>query len=333
MPLESQSFDPPEHDSGPQNSTACPNCRAVMPMGMRFCRACGFRLGEGVEEYTETVRFGAPGQPRPATASAHSQTTPFGASDWGAMSPAGASQVALGKKRKSKGPHWIVWVILAIIIASVAGGSFMRPLRFSGPASTIANAPQSKVGAQGFTSVDGGAMVDAVTPPGGPLDKAGLVGGDVITSFDGQPVNSEASLKRQIGATPIGKTVEIVYTRDGEVKKALLTTISEDEMDRLTDIAGNIPDGFFGIEDLDRVAVPNTNIYGVQLGSVSRNRPAYMSGLRQNDIIIEIEGIPIRTPEELGARIDRATPDSTVKVIVMRGNERIEIPVKVGIDD
>jgi S1-C subfamily serine protease len=304
---------------------------------MRFCRVCGFRLGEGVEEYTETVRFGAQQTGQAATATAaHSQTKPFGAGEWGAMSHAGASQVALGKKkRKSKGPHWIVWVILAVIIVSVAGGSFMKPfhINIGGQNGGISSAPKSKVGASGFTGVDGGAMLDSATPPDGPMDKAGLLGGDIITSFDGQAIKGDDELRKQIAATPVGKTVEVVYTRDGETKKAMLTTVSEDEMDRLTDVAEGRPNGFFGIEDYERVAVPNTNIYGARVGSVRRNRPAYTSGLRDGDIIIELGGIPIRTTDELVSRINRATPDSTVKVIVMRDSERLEIPIKVGIDD
>jgi membrane-associated protease RseP (regulator of RpoE activity) len=320
--------------SGSQNSTACPNCRAQMPFGMRFCRLCGFRLGEGVEEYTETVRFGG----QAATASgAQAQGAPFGVHDWGAMAPSHASQVALGrKKRKGKGPHWIVWVILSIVLASVAGGSFMFPFRVNiggGPGGAGSGPQQSKVGASGFSSVDGGVMIDSASPADGPVDKAGLIGGDVVTSFDGQPVKSDNDLRKQIGATPVGKPVEVLYTRDGEAKKTTLTTVSEDELERLTDIADGIPDGFLGIESFDRVPVPNTNFYGVLLKSIDKNGPAKISGLQEGDIIIEFNGTPIRTAEELGKRIDRATPYSTVKVIVMRGAERIEIPVKVGIDD
>ena len=37
--------------------TNCGNCNAPMPRELRFCRNCGFRLGEGLAEYTETVRF------------------------------------------------------------------------------------------------------------------------------------------------------------------------------------------------------------------------------------------------------------------------------------
>ncbi len=309
-----------------------------MPQGMRFCRLCGYRLGEGVEDYTETVRLGNQPQGRTATADGAAQAprSPFSERDWGAMSPVGASAVASGrKKRRSKGPHWVVWVILSIVIASVAGGSFIRPLRLNigGPNGiTATQESKSKVGVSGFSNDGGGAMVKSVTPPDGPMDKAGLIGGDVITSFDGKPVTSDSDIRKHIAATPVGKTVEIIYTRDGETKKTTMTTVSEDEMDRLTDIADNIPDGFLGIDDLERVAVPNTNLYGVRVGDVSDNRPAIMSGMQDGDIIIEFGGVPIRTPEELGARIDRSKPYSPVKTIIMRGTERMELEIKVGID-
>ena len=53
---------PEEKSSGmganPDNETVvCAQCGAPMPFGMRFCRSCGNRLGEGSAEYTETVRF------------------------------------------------------------------------------------------------------------------------------------------------------------------------------------------------------------------------------------------------------------------------------------
>lgn len=336
MPTDSQNTEQPSGNSGSQNSTTCPNCRALMPFGMRFCRLCGFRLGEGVEEYTETVRLGgkAPGQ---ATSAQGRYGEASGVHDWGAMAPSHESQVAIRKKkRRRRGPHWIVWVILSVVIASVTGGSFMLPFKINiGDRSRGAGSgpQQSNVGESGFSTADGGVMIDSASPPDGPIDKAGLVGGDIVTSFDGQPVKSDSDLRKQIGATPVGKTVEVIYTRDGESKKTTLTTVSEDELDRLTDIADSITDGFLGINNLQRVPVPGTNLYGVELGEVSRNRPAYISGLREGDIVIEFNGIPIRTRQELGARIDRATPDSIVPVVVMRGTERMEIKVTVGIDD
>src|ERR671932_1830982 len=73
-----------------QDVNTCANCGALMPSEMRFCRACGFRLGEGIEEYTETVRFNSAPRTAPAgksrTASAvPPKTSPTGFKDWGGM--------------------------------------------------------------------------------------------------------------------------------------------------------------------------------------------------------------------------------------------------------
>ncbi len=331
MSSDSQSIDEPTGTSNSQDNMPCPNCRAQMPKGMRFCRLCGFRLGEGVEEYTETVRFG------PQTVAAAQQ--PHGAQPWGTMSPAGAPQTALGKKkRKGKGPHWIVWVILGVIVASVAGGSFLRPfnVNIGGKSGAASSAPASKFGVNSFVSVDGGAMLDAITPPDGPADKAGLLGGDVIKSFDGQAVAGESEIKKILASTPIGKTVEVVYVRDGETKTTKMTTTSAEELDRLTEAFEDREGGKGFIAEgthLERIQVPGMNIYGVQLHDVRKNRPGYISGLRNEDIVIEFDGLPMRTRREFELRIERAKPDSTVKTIVIRNGERVELDIKIGVDD
>ena len=55
-----------------------------------------------------------------------------------------------------------------------------------------------------------------------------------------------------------------------------------------------------------------------------------MAGIKKGDIVIEFDGVPIRTPGELSARVKRAVPYNTIKVVVMRETEKIEIPVKMG---
>src|ERR687885_311130 len=57
-------------------TVVCPTCSAQMLRGMRFCRSCGFRLGEGLDEYVETMRLDGmpqmsatpPGAPKTARA-------------------------------------------------------------------------------------------------------------------------------------------------------------------------------------------------------------------------------------------------------------------------
>lgn len=345
--------------------TVCPNCRAEMPREMRFCRSCGFRLGEGLAEYTETVRFEkAPsGKPQSTTTSdargASTVASPKlnaagGINDWGALardvkgavkSAANHIEQQQQKQQPTKGKrhrsNWMGWIIAIIIISVLSSGSFRG---FSGlrdiirdsirGSSSRSSALRSWVGTSTLKNSDQGVSFDKVEPQGSPADKAGLVGGDVITSFDGQPVRKADDLRKLLAAMPIGKTVEVIYIRDGETKTTRLTTVSEDEIERLGDAADNRAQGYVGIgNSSEQVTIPGTKISGVQLNNIRRNNPAYIAGMRDGDIVIEFDGVPVRTYDELESRTRRAVPDSLVKVVVMRGTERLEIQVKVGVDD
>jgi membrane-associated protease RseP (regulator of RpoE activity) len=337
MSTDPQSSEIPMDRNDSKDNLPCPNCRSSMPRGMRFCRICGFRLGEGVEEYTETVRLGS------APTVGAQRATPMGAGQWGAMSPAAGANLGLEKKkRKSKGPHWIVWVILGIIIASVAGGSFIRPfnINIGGKSGGAAKTSKAKFGVNEFKTIEGGggAMLDAITPPDGPADKAGLLGGDIITVFDNRGITGEDEMRKILQGTPVGKTVDVTFIRDGETKTTKLTTTSEDELDRLTEAFEERPGGrgFIGEgTDLNRVQVQvdGKNTYGVLLNDVRKNRPGYISGLRSGDIVIEFGGIPMRTRREFELRIERAIPDSVVKTVVMRDGQKVELDIKIGFND
>jgi hypothetical protein len=340
----------PATNASSQDINNCPNCGAPMPRELRFCRSCGCRLGEGVEEYTETVRFESgprtsrAGKTQTASAAPHF-TSPTGVKDWSSKArnaseqavrsvTSGLNQWKLGRACK-RAPRWLVWVMIPFFVMALTTGLFSRHSRFrvrtsTSSSSASTDASGSYLGSHYKTS-QGGAFIEDITPPGSAADKAGLVGGDVITSYDGKPVKTESDLSNLLSQTPIGKTVEVVFTRDGETRTTKVTTISENENDRLEELFDNGPKGLLGVDDdFKRVQIPGTNIYGVQLNDVTKNRPAYIAGLRDGDIVIEFGGIPIRTPGELNMRIDRAQPDSTVKVVVMRGSERLEIPVKMG---
>jgi len=313
-------------------TVSCHNCRATMVRGMRFCRNCGYRLGEGMEEYVQTVRFDnstgipnfAPGPQNISTSGA--QTTAFAPAN--AATPARRKNLSCSPSRG----NWVMWMVIPLAIFVASGGWVFKSLRINGvPVTTTVSGPRSFFGTTDFETVptDDGVMIASVFP-GSPADKAGLIGGDIVTVFDGDSMHGEDDISSKLGATPIGKTVEVEFLRDGETKKTLLTTISSESYDS-DDFFGPQGRGFLGIDDdLNRVEVPHLKIYGVEVEDVLPNRPADIAGWRDNDIVIEFNGTPIRTPEEFNHRIDRATPGSTVTSIIIRNGERLEIPVKVG---
>jgi PDZ domain len=332
--MSSDELNPPQN-SGNSSGNHCASCGAFMPPDLRFCRACGSRLGEDIAEYTETVRLQNP----PPTAPAQ-QGSPnplgFGAPGGQAFGAPAATQMqwAHKKKRKFSGMTWLFIGLLMFFVAAGVFTAFVRPIGPRGGVA-VARAPRAYVGVDQFTDAEGGgATFDNVEPPDSPADKAGLLGGDVITSFDGHAIKDEDEITDLLGATTIGKAVEVIYVRDGQTLKTTLTPISRDELNGLERAfrARTIGRGRFGYNDdrSERVPVPGTNIYGVKLDWVEASLPADMAGIKVGDIIIEFGGVPIRTPGELKSRIWRAIPYETVDVVLMRGDQKLKIPVKMG---
>jgi len=292
--------------------TICSNCHSTMPAELRFCRNCGFRLTGSTGGYT---------------GSAHTAVTD--------------SAALPKKKRRLSGMSWIFVGLLVFFVGAAAFTALVAPLR--NHQSIVGRAPvvKSYIGVDEFNNSDQGVIFESVATPGGPADQAGLVGGDVILSFDGQPVRDEDQIDELMTKTPVGKTVDIEYMRDGQKKTTKLTTISMEENKRMVREFERRPEGraHFGYEDGDaeRVQVPGTNTYGVRLGTILRSRPADLAGVKEGDIITAFDGVPIRTSEEFLMRVRRALPYSTVKLSIVRKGEnetdpveKLEIPVKMG---
>ena len=253
------------------------------------------------------------------------------------IAASGTSAITGKRKRRLSGMSWIFIGLLVFFIGAAAFTALVSPVR-QGMQTSRPAVTKSYIGIDEVNNTDQGVILNAVSIPGGPADKAGLVGGDLILSVDGQPVQNEDQMEDLMEKTPVGKNVEIAYSRDGEKKTAKLTTISQEEYRQLGRAFERRPEGRaqFGYEDNDaeRVLVPGTNIYGVKLGHILPSRPADIAGVKGNDIVIEFDGVPIRTTDEFLMRVRRALPYSTVKTVVMRGEvaplEKIEIPVKLG---
>src|SRR6267142_5523111 len=93
--------------------TTCGNCHSPMPRELRFCRNCGYRLGEGSAEYTETVRF----QDGAYVGPAGNGMNAFGASS-GQMSTVASGAICRRKKRFSG----ISWIFIAVVLFFMIGG-------------------------------------------------------------------------------------------------------------------------------------------------------------------------------------------------------------------
>ena len=322
----------------------CPSCGATLVAGLRFCRMCGYRLGEGVEEFVATQRFDAASMPTaapppPATDPFHARQT-WGAAPMQPIQPFGSASMLeggqpqtsrLAKMCRPVRGMWL-WVTIILVIL-IVGGMMPLAMRGRGGRGTPPVAARSFLGVDGFENVPGGggAFIQGIAGPETPIVRANLIGGDVIKKFDGKDVRDAGDMRRILGETPVGKTVEVVYVRDGVTATTTLTTVAQKDTPGMRPFEQR--PGGRGVLDVDvggRVQVPNTNIYGVELDDVERNGPADIAGLKDRDIVIKFGDFPIRTRGDLIYRIAEALPGTTVPVTVVRGAEQIEIQVKVG---
>src|SRR4029078_4162217 len=179
-----------------------------MPKELRFCRNCGFRLGEGAAEYTETVRFqNAP----PGTLPGNN------AGNFGYVGGRLAASPAMPRKRRSR-ISGTAKLFVALIVFFVLAGVFTsivkrRAPRFGAGGVSVVIAPRSYAGVDGFETAEGnvGVTFGNVDTPGAPADLAGLVGGRINTHGGGQTVHSDDEMTEIMRRIPIGKTVDVVY--------------------------------------------------------------------------------------------------------------------------
>lgn len=147
-----------------------------------------------------------------------------------------------------------------------------------------------------------------------PAAKAGIQVGDVILNYNGQKVESAEQLRRLIHETPVGRTVQIVLSRNGQQQTVGVTLGSKRKM--FADMpkaprAGSPGNGFFDnppdislnilqasskggllVENLtpqlgDFLGVRNGS--GVLVRSVEKGSPAEAAGLRAGDVIVRVE--------------------------------------------
>ena len=162
-----------------------------------------------------------------------------------------------------------------------------------------------------------GALVADVTA-GGPAAKAGLVNGDLITGFDGKPVGDDRALPRIVADTPIGKTVNIDVLRKGR-KQSMRITVLKLADDSKPDKPVKAPASpsknqsklsqlGLTLGALDGPARAKfkigAGIQGVAVTAVDPASPAGEKNLRVGDVIVEVSGQAVKTPDDVSKRVD-----------------------------
>ena len=147
-----------------------------------------------------------------------------------------------------------------------------------------------------------GSIVSDVTE-GGPAEKAGLKSGDIITEFDGKPVDDPSVLRNIVASTHPGAKLLMKIVRDG---KPMTLTVEIEELKETKAQAkaqpqGKIENSLRGVtvqnltpELRDKMGVPE-RIKGVVISQVSEDTSEY---LKPGDIILEVNKTRVTSVRE-----------------------------------
>ncbi|MFU0505643.1 DegQ family serine endoprotease [Pseudaminobacter sp. NGMCC 1.201702] len=157
-----------------------------------------------------------------------------------------------------------------------------------------------------------GALVAAVAQDG-PSAKAGLKPGDVVLSLNGVRIEHVDALGYRLATLSVGTAATLAVLSQGEEKTISVTPVRPPEGASTAEvtIGGNSPFAGTKVASLSpRLAQRlglGTDTSGVAVVSVERNSPAASLGLQPRDIVREVNGEPIETPEQLSEAAARDT--------------------------
>lgn len=207
-----------------------------------------------------------------------------------------------------------------------------------------------------------GVRIASFTTDASPAKRAGMEVGDVVVTIDGQPVDYVAQLQQIVGFKHPGESVKVEVARKGGARRTFSVrlisqasarpapTDPSDQADAPD--AGAEPASGTVIKPMGVTVLPLSaqmaaemgvpaNVRGLLIQSVDPEGPAAEVRLfgmdsQTPDIILSVEGIPVRTEGELRAALKNAGPGGIVSLLVYnkagaaQGTERRVVRVQLG---
>jgi serine protease Do len=162
-----------------------------------------------------------------------------------------------------------------------------------------------------------GAIVDNTTP-GTPAAEAGLKAGDVIVKLNGEPVNDAGDLTRRIGSFKPGDKVALTYLRDGADKTVDIALAAQSaEKTAKGDLNPNNGPAVLGVQLAPASQIAGAGTTGVAIVKVDPDGAAASKGLAEGDVILQVSGKSVSSPDEVKADIAAARQDGK-KAVLMR---------------
>ena len=179
-----------------------------------------------------------------------------------------------------------------------------------------------------------GALVAGVEK-GGPAEKGGLEAGDVIVKFDGKTITTSSDLPRIVGATKPGKVASVEILRKG-ASRTLNITIGEMPTSKDEPVVSPKAPAKPEVNRIGLVLRDLTPQQKKQLNGkngllvLDAQGPAAQAGIRRGDVILGLNNSEVQNLEQFNKQLAAVASGKTVALLVLRGDNTLYVPVKVG---
>ncbi len=186
-----------------------------------------------------------------------------------------------------------------------------------------------------------GALVASVGE-NSPADKAGIKAGDIILNFDGKKIDTMRKLPKVVATTEVGKSVELKIWRNKKLisKRLILGRLesSEEFKEKKTKVVKKVEDIEklkIAVREINNEDISSRNLNkktsGVVITEIS-NRSPLNNLLSVNDIIIEVQKSPIKSPSDLKRQVDnffQKGEKTLLLTVINKNNQRRYLGVKI----
>jgi serine protease Do len=166
----------------------------------------------------------------------------------------------------------------------------------------------------------------------GPAMKAGIQAGDVITAVDGKAVVDARDLARRISGMPPNTTVKLAIIRSG-AEQTVNLTLGElpNTRESRAEPEQSSRRGRNDEPQLGLSLAPGGGDEGVVVADVDPQGPAADYGFKPGDVILEVSGNSVTTPDELRKALSRARAEGKQSVLMRvkseQGTRYVAIPL------
>jgi S1-C subfamily serine protease len=175
-----------------------------------------------------------------------------------------------------------------------------------------------------------------------PAEKAGLLGGDILTHMDGKLLEDADDLSFFLGRKSPGERVALSWWRSGRSQQGSVE-LEARKGETIDVTVFGLPVASISLENRAFLGVGtlaiNTNLleyfgveqgHGVLVDAVVKGSPADLAGLQVGDVIVELAGREVDSPGRLRRLLQDQRPGNSVALLIVRQQRPLELRIELG---